>query len=587
MKAPAQYSRRSLAMAVLLGAAVPTLPQTPAPAATAAAPTQEISTHDAPAIFSAKVNLVTVPVVVRDKQGRTVGNLREEDFQLSEGGKPQIITRFAIDKSGVSSIRAVGGTNGAAPAGEAAGPAGEAAPPLPERFVIYLFDDIHMAVDNMIRVRLAAQQHLGKTLESTARAAIYTTSGLGPLDFTDDKDRLYGALNAVKPYSPLGSNTGTCPEIGYYEADQILTYNNTQALAAATTDAQACLGITDQGAIQAMVRGRANEALRFGQLESEQVLNMLKASIQRLAAAPGSRSIVLVSDGFYVTRDRLQDEQDIIDRAIRANIAVASLDSRGLYTLIPGGDASQRGPSVASAGIKAMFQREEALANEDAMEEISDATGGKFFHNDNGLEEGLDEIAARPEYIYVLGFSPQNLKYDGSYHRLKVTLKDLKDTKGLALQARRGYYSPKRPADPAELAREEISEAVFSREELRDLSADLNLQYFKSSDTDATLAVLAKLDLSQLKYRKADDRNVNTLTIVAGVFDTNGNYIKGTQKIVDLKLKDETMAKLPAGGITVRTNFDVAAGSSYAVRLVVRDEEGQTMAARNGSVKIP
>jgi VWFA-related protein len=584
MLTPLESLRRTPLYAVLLlTILIPATPQNPANTAS----TQEISTHDAPAIFSAKVNLVTVPVVVRDKQGHTVGNLREENFELTEGGKPQIITRFGVDKSGVSSIRAVSGVNGVTAESAKAVPGAEAAPPLPERFVIYLFDDLHLEAGDMLRVRQAARDHLAKTLETTARAAIYTTSGIAPLDFTDDQDKLTAALNGIKPYTPAGSGQEACPPLSFYEADQIVSYNNTQALAAAMIDAQACSGITNQAALTALVQGTANGALRFGQLESEQVLNMLKSSIQRLGAAPGSRSIVLVSSGFYVTRDRLQDEQDLIDRAIRANVAVGSLDARGLYTIIPGGDASQRGFSSASASIRAQFQREEALANEDAMEEISDATGGKFFHNDNGLEDGLNEIAARPEYIYVLAFSPQNLKYDGAYHKLKVTLKQSKDTKDLQLQARRGYYSPKRPADPAQQAAEEIREAVFSREELRDLSADLNLQYFKSSDTDATLAVLAKVDLSQLHYRKADDRNVNTVTLVASVFDTNGNYLKGTQKIVDLKLKDETLAKLPAGGVTLRTNFDVAAGSSYSVRLVLRDAEGQTMAARNGSVRIP
>jgi hypothetical protein len=69
------------------------------------------------------------------------------------------------------------------------------------------------------------------------------------------------------------------------------------------------------------------------------------------------------------------------------------------------------------------------------------------------------------------------------------------------------------------------------------------------------------------------------------LFDRNGNYITGMTKNLEMKLKDETLARLPSG-ITVKTNFDVKPGT-YVVRLVVRDSEGQAMAAQNGAVEIP
>jgi len=213
---------------------------------------------------------------------------------------------------------------------------------------------------------------------------------------------------------------------------------------------------------------------------------------------------------------------------------------------------------------------------------LADSTGGKFFHNDNGLEQGLDQVAARPEYVYVLGFSPQNLKYDGSYHALKVTLKD---PKGFNVQARRGFYAPKHLADPQEEAKEEIREAVFSRDEMNDFAVDLNMQFFKSSDTIAKLAVMTRVDVKHLQFRKVEDRNKDTLTITTGLFDRNGNYVAGVQKTVEMNLLDKTLEAMPASGVTVKTNFDVAPGS-YVIRMVVRDAEGQTMAARNGVVQI-
>jgi hypothetical protein len=112
------------------------------------------------------------------------------------------------------------------------------------------------------------------------------------------------------------------------------------------------------------------------------------------------------------------------------------------------------------------------------------------------------------------------------------------------------------------------------------------MQFFKSSDVAAKIAVLARVNLKSLHFRKANGRNNDNLTVLSGVFDRNGNYISGTEKVIELRLLDPTLEKLLNSGITVRTNFDVAPGS-YVIRLVVRDSEGQNMAARNGVVEIP
>ncbi|MBV9504100.1 MAG: hypothetical protein JO323_03755, partial [Acidobacteriia bacterium] len=206
-----------------------------------------------------------------------------------------------------------------------------------------------------------------------------------------------------------------------------------------------------------------------------------------------------------------------------------------------------------------------------------------FFQNNNDLRLGFERVAAQPEFVYVLGFSPQNLKFDGSFHRLKVTLHN---GAGLSLQARRGYYAPKHALDPEEEAKEEIREAVFSREEMRDIPLDLNMQYFKSSDIKAKLSVLARIDIRRLRYRKAADRNNDTLKVVSSVFDHNGNFVSGIEKTVELRLRDQTLTNLPASGISIKSTFDLPPGS-YVLRLVVRDGEGQTMSARNGAVQIP
>ena len=70
------------------------------------------------------------------------------------------------------------------------------------------------------------------------------------------------------------------------------------------------------------------------------------------------------------------------------------------------------------------------------------------------------------------------------------------------------------------------------------------------------------------------------------IFDENGNYVTGGEKILEMKLRDATLERLDRSGITVKSSFDIKPGN-YLVRLVVRDREGELMAARNGAVVIP
>jgi len=563
--------------------------------------TPEMSTKDAPATFSTKVNLVMVPVVVRDAKGKAIGTLQKADFQLSDKGKPQVISRFSVEKAGEAVIPAEVATDEAGVDKPAA--TESAAAPIAQRFVVYLFDDVHTSTSDLVQARQAADRHLAEALDATTRAAIFTTSGQGNLDFTDDRVKLHEALLKLMARPTIGAGGTECPDLTYYMADAIQNKNDSAALHAAAQEVlatcdppppippnapatlvQQMMQQAEQNA-ENVTRSTANRVVEFGERDTRLAFTVLEDAIRRLSAAPGDRSLILVSSGFFVTDELRFEETDIMDRAIRTNVRIGSLNARGLYVMIPGGDASTN-TSVALPqvmNLKAQYQRESAIAEEGIMEELADGTGGRYFHNNNDLKAGFGQVAAAPEFVYVLGFSPQNLKLDGAYHALKVKLTN---SHGLGLEARRGYYAPKHLPDPEEDAKREIQEALFSREEIQDIPVELHMQFFKSSDAAAKVAVLARLNLKNLRFRKADGRNNDNLTVLSGVFDRNGNYITGTQKVFEMRLLDATLEKLLNSGITVRNNFDIAPGS-YVIRLVVRDSEGQSMAARNGVVEIP
>jgi hypothetical protein len=99
----------------------------------------------------------------------------------------------------------------------------------------------------------------------------------------------------------------------------------------------------------------------------------------------------------------------------------------------------------------------------------------------------------------------------------------------------------------------------------------------------ANVTVMAHLDVKHFKYKKADGRNNNTVTVVSSLFDSSGNMVMAITKTLELHLKDDTLEKKVDGGLTLRTPFNVKPGT-YLVRLVVRDAEGQMISAENSAV---
>jgi VWFA-related protein len=545
----------------------------------------EMTSHETPATFRTKVNLVLVPVVVRDSEGHTVGNLRKEDFQILDKGKAQTISQFAVEKAGTAVSEPPVVPEKTAPEALQQNPPA----PMPERFEAYVFDDVHLEFGDLAQVREAAERQWSRSLEATDRIGIFTTSGRTTLDFTDDRAQLHNTLLRLRPRPIARSGVRECPDISYYQADLIQNRDDTQALQAAALDTVACQGLdpNQPGVVQMalnLARGAASRVLAAGDSETRISLGVIKDVVRRMAAAPGQRSVILVSPGFVTAFDLQPEKADIMDRAIRANVVISSLDARGLYTIVPGGDATQEEPqSTAAMPLKANYPLAAAQAAEDVLAELAAGTGGTYFHNSNDLAGGFQRVAARPEYLYVLGFSPQNLKLDGRFHALKVTVRD---GRKLTLQARRGYYAPTHQADRQETARQEIQEAVFSREELHDIPVVLHTQFFKPSEDSAKLSILARVDIRHIPFRKAEGRNCDDLTVVSGLFDRNGNFVAGSEKSIQMRLKDETLEHKLGSGITVRSIFDVKPGS-YVVRLVVRESEGEMMAATNGAVEIP
>jgi VWFA-related protein len=314
-----------------------------------------------------------------------------------------------------------------------------------------------------------------------------------------------------------------------------------------------------------MVSGGADQ--NQWQTEFEGVLRGLEQVILRTALLPGQRSIIFLSPGFPLYNLEFQVEE-VTDRALRSSVVVSTLDPRGVYVISPD-----------PMGIR----QERSFLAEEVLYGLAADTGGQFFHNSSDLDKGFREVGTLSDVYYVLAFSPRILKFDGRFHRLKVSLVN---PAGFTLQARRGYFAPKASEDAATRAKEEIEQAVYSQDESKELPVDVHTQFFKVNEAQARLAVLTHLDLSSVRFRKEQDHNLNNLTFVTVLFDRDGNYVMGKEKQVEFRLRDSTLARLMQTGITLKMEFDLKPGT-YLVRQIVRDSEAGQLSGLNRTVEIP
>ncbi len=343
-------------------------PQQTAPQQTApvAAPAQaapvnpnaaEMVTRDEASTFRSHVNLVMVPVVIRDKKGKAIGNLTKQDFQLFDRGKPQEITRFSVEKTGEKPTDVK-----PAPAPDQAPGEPEKPIVLPDSFIAYLFDDIHIAFGDLVRIRDAARRHMD-SLGPLDRAGVYTTSGQVIQEFTDDREKLHAALARLMPRPIARSTMQQCPDISFYMADMIVNKNLAEAIQAASADVMSCANLSGPGAAQTaaqMVQSAAQMELSTGTQETRVALFTLRDLVRRMAAAPGKRTILLLSPGFY-TPEQQTEKMEIFDRAIHANVIISTLDARGLW-VDPAFDASQRSVAFGAMRLKAQYDHDAAMA---------------------------------------------------------------------------------------------------------------------------------------------------------------------------------------------------------------------------------
>jgi VWFA-related protein len=396
---------------------------------------KETRPQDSTYTFKSNVDVVLVPVVVRDKNGRAVGHLKKENFQIFDNNKPQPITGFMIQKREAIEV----GTRSAA---VQVVPGATSRPTIaPNRFVVFLFDDMHLSVGDLAQAQKAGTKMLSASLADTDMAAIVSMSGKINSGLTTDRAQLQAAIMKIQPQNLYRMTGSECPKINYYQADQIVNRHNSSALEGATDEVMSCSpGLDMRDVARRLAESAAMQALAVGEQDVRGTFASVGAIVRKMAALPGQSLLILVSAGFLITPETRVEESQLMDLALQSNVIISTLDARGLYTTEIDASEMIKG-SAHSVQLQSEYRRDSMSFNENVMAELAAGTGGTYFHNSNDIEGGFKQLAAAPEYLYILEFSIKDIKQNGRYHRLKLKA----DQNGLTLQSRGGYFAPNPP----------------------------------------------------------------------------------------------------------------------------------------------
>jgi VWFA-related protein len=540
--------------------------------------------------FKSAATLVEVTAVVRDAQGKAARGLTADDFQLFDGGKRQTISTFEVEKSQEHEfrwMRSAQSTSGGS------GPAGSL---LPDRFVAFVFDDQNLTPEQFPQAARAAIRHLSE-LRPGDRAAVLSTSGRMLLPFTGDRDKLrealsgMGSLDRRATFDVSGLNAEITCKITYLKADWIqngdaASLHNCVPPAGTpvavspiprrpvTGLSPAVPGEIHQIHLENQVRAFAESIVQAGDRDVQSYFLGLAKVIGIVSHMPGERSIVLLSPGMYIA-PRFRGLQDwTIESAVRARVVISGVDPRGVYIRNDPDDPST------FTDTWGLAETNERIG---FMENVTSGTGGRFVHGDNDIESAIRRLAATPEFVYLLGFTPSELKLDGRYHALKVVLNS---PRGLTVEARRGYYAGvSNEPDAATQVQRQMEGAFFSSREVHDVPVTLQIRSSHKPNVSIVMTAIAQIDLAKFPFRREGGVNRSDLTVGVGLFDQNGNLVKDAWKDVALHPDDGALESLRRSGLEIKSDFDVTPGR-YLVRLLVTDRDGQAMGTQSAGVDI-
>lgn len=512
--------------------------------------------------------LVESIVVVRDGRGRAVPGLQRGDFEIRDEGKKREIRSFAVATAVHPGAQAAAG---AAVAGTSATPSAPVAAAR-TRWIGLLFDDMNSTAGDLISARIAALRFLKEGLQPGDHVGIFTTFDRQLLPFTSDTAAITAALTKLSPH-PMTPAPGMCPSLTPYEAYVIINRQDPSVLPVKVEETHRCSNIppsrgrrggssdaVDDTSPDPTVQQVVGEARRIWtevELNSRNTLGAFRDIVDHMGRLQGDRLLLAASSGF-LSGTLLTEQDEIVNRALRAGVVIDAIDAKGLYTQSP--VESVPGMSVRSAIMQQNMGTRPQMASNDALANLAYSTGGIFFHNNNDLTAGIREMMA-PEVTYLIGFAPDGSP-DGKYHKLKVKV----NAKSVDVQARPGYMSLAAKVEEHAEPRK-VDAEVLAVDDHNDAPANFAVTV-AGNEAVKTVSVLLHIDLKSLTLKELFGLRRQKLTYIAALMDQQGNFVTGEECDIDLALKESTLALYVGGGMNLTAKLQAPKGN-YRLRGVV------------------
>lgn len=403
------------------------------------------------------VNAVLIPVDVRDAHGRSIDDLQKQDFRLYDDGKPRPLSGFLVEKRAAPPRIEEGVTTSKREAQTISIPQ-KTTPP--GRYTVFVFDDLNLTPGQIAYAQQAAIETVRDALGGSGLAAVVTTSGKINSGLTSDPAILANAIRAVHSIALYRSDQSDCPKLDAYQADLIANKHDPTAIAnALQQDLTVCISVLDRNtprdanpsldampvpsSSDSLVQAKANVesaaqlALQRAERDALITCATLEQFVTRLARLPGQRTMILMSAGFpRVDAEVTEAESRLIDLADRSGVTIDALNASGVSPV--GLQASDDTTRLRNPFLITQYREMEMQGKQNALWDLADGTGGKFFHDNNDLAAGFSEMLQSPGTVYLLEFTLNGVKRNGAWHRITVKT----DQTGAQIEARQGYFAP-------------------------------------------------------------------------------------------------------------------------------------------------
>ena len=513
-------------------------------------------------VFHAESDLVLVNVTVRDKSGKFVPGLKPEDFTVFEDNKPQKIVSFDVENVDAAPALDVAqakplpepASGQTSPAASAADAAAQLAAQFKDRRLIVLFFDLSaMEPDEIDRAVTSAERYVGTQMAPADLVSIVSlgSSLLVNQDFTADHALLKKQLDAFSSGSGQGFEEGTTGTTeGTPDTGQPFTADDTE----------------------------------YNIFNTDRRLEALRSVAEKLSHVQQKKSLIYFSSGMDRTGIENQSElRAAVNAAVRSNLAIYTMDMRGLQALVAGGEAqnaSLRGVSAYS-GQATLNALNSNFTTQETLVTLASDTGGRAFLDSNDFSKIFKGVQQDTSTYYLLGYHSTNTARDGRYRHIVVK----SNIPGVKIDYRRGYYAP---ADYQHSTKDDkerqLEEELASELPATDFPLYLGVAYFRLEGNKFFVPISLVVPGSQIPFVRSSDRDKATLDVIGMVLDSERHPLNRIRDTV--KLAVSTSAEVQKKNVQYDTGMSLLSGK-YHLKFVVRENQTGRLGSFETDIEVP